>query len=229
MSEETPTDTHKNPLQAEAPVSETLEAMDSWERKKSSILSSMEMLQPQADILAQRSFGCARLLLQLQNLMVDEDRIQEIQKITYIAPDSDETMDFPHFITYDAISMMIFVRALKLQDTTSRFINEDIYSDLNLTDRMKQDKHLLAKIRHLDIQSASEDFLSDSLDEHRRLHKVRVYRKISKLTATVVLQSTLVVSRSPHALPRPSRILANSNQYQSYPIAPRDQPVKHER
>ena len=76
------------------------------------------MLKPQADVLAQRIFSFARLLLRFPNLMVDEDPVQEIQENIDIAPDSNKTMKFPHFITYDATPMMIFVCALKLQDTT---------------------------------------------------------------------------------------------------------------
>ena len=66
-------------------------------------------------------------------------------------------MDSSYFITYDATSMMIFVRALKLQDAILQFIHEYIYSDINLTESEKQNKDLLAKIIYLEIQCAPDD------------------------------------------------------------------------
>ena len=135
------------------------QAMIACERKKDIIRYHMEVFAPQAHCFSQRIFRCARLLLQIPNLMVEGNRTQEIQEIIDHAPDSDETMDVTQIITYDATSMMIFIRALKLQDITLRFINKDIYADLTLTDRERKDKHLLAKMMYLKIQNAPNDVL----------------------------------------------------------------------
>ena len=89
----------------------------------------MDIFEPQADTLAQKNFCCARLLLKLPNLMVKDVQIKERQKINERAPESDETMT-SLILSH---TMMIFIRALKLQDTNSRFINEDLYSSLSLT------------------------------------------------------------------------------------------------
>ena len=143
----------------------------------------------------------------------------EIQEVIDIAPDSDETIDVPQLIIYDDMSILISIRALKLEYTTSELINEDLYPDLSLIDRERKYKHLRAKIMTLEIQNARDDVLSDQLDDHKPLQKARFDRCVSRLTDSVAPKSKTSLSRSPEALPRFSRvklIARNKNHTQSY-------------
>ena len=135
MSGKSAIEPHYNLPQTQLPNALNAEAIAEWERKKETIRNRMEVFEPIAYSFSQRILRCARFLFELPNLMVEGDRTEEIQEIIDITPAFDEKMDVSQLITYNATSMRIFIWALKLQDTTSQFINKDIYTDLNLTDR----------------------------------------------------------------------------------------------